>query len=107
MRDTVQFCWESNCHFHLFGYNYKYFTSHFRHKFHLPFNLEVSKKPGYLALISQQCFISDLGISAYIVEPFLDNSVLYHTDLKTTQELHNGIFGNWTSQRINVIIFRH
>ena len=39
---------------------------------------------GLLALVSQQCFISDLGIHAYIVEPFLDDSVLYHTDLKTT-----------------------
>ena len=39
---------------------------------------------GLLALVSQQCFISDLGIPAYIVEPFLDDSVLYHTDLKTT-----------------------
>ena len=39
---------------------------------------------GLFALVSQQCFISDLGIPAYIVEPFLDNSALYHTDLKTT-----------------------
>ena len=42
---------------------------------------------GLLALASQQCFISNLGIPAYTVEPFVDNSVLYHTNLEGRNKL--------------------
>ena len=34
---------------------------------------------GIYALVSQQCFVSNLGLSAYIVEPFVINSVFRHT----------------------------
>ena len=34
---------------------------------------------GTYALVSQQCFVSNLGLPAYIVEPFVINSVLRHT----------------------------
>ena len=34
---------------------------------------------GLRGLVSQQCFISNLGIPAYIVEPFVVDSVLGHT----------------------------
>ena len=54
------------------------------HTFILTVRFGGQQGAGLLALVSQQCFISDLGIPAYIVEPFLDNSALYHTDLKTT-----------------------
>ena len=42
---------------------------------------------GLFALVSQQCFISNLGIPAYIVEPFVNNSVLYHTNLEGRNKL--------------------
>ena len=42
---------------------------------------------GLNGLVSQQCFISNLDIPAYIVEPFVTNSILGHTNLNHTNNL--------------------